>query len=417
MWSMRLLYNARTSGCCRQCYSGTEASNGTIEAQAVPCRRLRDGRRNLHLGIAKIGKTKRLSPVRRRCVPRCAPRTRVSVSCPTLAVENRPKIRVSLRHFSPPPLAKLACSVQSPTTFAFYTPLLQRSQVMTASKRSFSAKPCPFPCGPCGCAKGCNCLPPPCNTPPRCIQYMTGYYYYPYGTWFCGPYHVSGTCCPVGPCGPGSCGPCGPCGPCSPCGPCAPCGPCLKCACPSAVCPGSIPPTVCTTAMNPMSDMNKAPLRDIPRTGVMPGNQIKSPLSKDESCRQASKTDVSKSGISRFFPYDNKTTNATRPAGTPKNLPTTTIITSCSCPYSTQAGLHCKTAQFSDPKMNLPKSSSRKVGKNAGSLLEKPRTLLTLEQRNKPRVKAGAFDHASIPNYKNPYPDPHIDHKFKAYES
>lgn len=61
--------------------------------------------------------------------------------------------------------------------------------------------PCPFPCGPCGNSCGCNCLPPPCNTPPKCIQYMTGYYYYPYGFWFCGPYHVSGCCSPVGPCG------------------------------------------------------------------------------------------------------------------------------------------------------------------------------------------------------------------------
>ncbi|CAG9574205.1 unnamed protein product [Danaus chrysippus] len=74
--------------------------------------------------------------------------------------------------------------------------------------------PCPFPCGPCGGKDGCNCLPPPCNTPPKCLQYMTGYYYYPYGTWFCGPYHVQGTCCPVG-----SKAPC----------PCA--CPCPKCAC------------------------------------------------------------------------------------------------------------------------------------------------------------------------------------------
>lgn len=71
------------------------------------------------------------------------------------------------------------------------------------------------------------CLPPPCNTPAKCIQYMTGYYYYPYGTWFCGPYHVStGSCpcsgpvkpsgpCPGVPCAPVCCKPlscCGVCG-------------------------------------------------------------------------------------------------------------------------------------------------------------------------------------------------------------
>ncbi|XP_045530503.1 uncharacterized protein LOC123718139 isoform X1 [Pieris brassicae] len=80
----------------------------------------------------------------------------------------------------------------------------------------------------------CSCLPPPCDCPPKCIQYMTGYYYYPYGTWFCGPYHVTGTCTPCG--GPVTTGgPCGPGGPCpgTPCGlpgigPCK-CGPCLPC--------------------------------------------------------------------------------------------------------------------------------------------------------------------------------------------
>lgn len=80
---------------------------------------------------------------------------------------------------------------------------------------------CPSPC-PNNC-----CLPPPCNTPPKCIKYMTGYYYYPYGTWFCGPYHVA-----TGPCGPctGPVTPSGPCGPSNPCAPpgCGPCGP-LSC--------------------------------------------------------------------------------------------------------------------------------------------------------------------------------------------
>ncbi|CAH2101545.1 unnamed protein product [Euphydryas editha] len=59
----------------------------------------------------------------------------------------------------------------------------------------------------CRTKSDCTCLPPPCNTPPRCIQYMTGYYYYPYGTWFCGPYHVAGSC-PVGAKGPCPCPKC-----------------------------------------------------------------------------------------------------------------------------------------------------------------------------------------------------------------
>lgn len=72
----------------------------------------------------------------------------------------------------------------------------------------------------CACPSPNCCLPPPCNTPAKCIQYMTGYYYYPYGTWFCGPYHVSTGSCPCsGPVKPG--GPCGPVLPCpgDPCGP------------------------------------------------------------------------------------------------------------------------------------------------------------------------------------------------------
>ncbi|XP_041968778.1 predicted GPI-anchored protein 58 isoform X1 [Aricia agestis] len=83
-------------------------------------------------------------------------------------------------------------------------PVLRVESATLIHKRHSSGKahdagcPCPSPCGPCGCPKGCGCLPPPCNLPPKCIQYMTGYYYYPYGTWFAGPYHVQGICQPVG---------------------------------------------------------------------------------------------------------------------------------------------------------------------------------------------------------------------------
>lgn len=94
-------------------------------------------------------------------------------------------------------------------------------------KESYSSSPC--------------CMPPPCNQPPRCLQNMTGYYHYPYGYWFCGPYNVTiaPTPCegPVragGSCGP-ICGPCPnfhgvcPCKTCSPCPPCGTCGPCVPC--------------------------------------------------------------------------------------------------------------------------------------------------------------------------------------------
>ncbi|VVD03933.1 unnamed protein product [Leptidea sinapis] len=79
------------------------------------------------------------------------------------------------------------------------------------------------------CSNPC-CNPASCKCNPTCVNYMTGYYYYPYGTWMCGPYHVSGKCVPVkGPVNSAECPcACAPCGPCLPCGPCAACGPCTS---------------------------------------------------------------------------------------------------------------------------------------------------------------------------------------------
>lgn len=63
--------------------------------------------------------------------------------------------------------------------------------VFASLVRRYSTKDKPSEtCTPC-CGSS---LPPPSNTPPKCIQYVTGYYYYPYGYWFCGPYHVSTNC-------------------------------------------------------------------------------------------------------------------------------------------------------------------------------------------------------------------------------
>lgn len=396
------------------------------------CRSLKDEKRALCLGYTKIGRSKRLSPVRRRHEPRRTLRVQLSMSCPTLVPETRPKICVAVRHLSPPRTRLPNAHQFSASPFlANCANLLRATNVTAMSTRSYSKPcscgcPCPFPCGPCGCPGGCSCLPPPCNTPPRCIQYMTGYYYYPYGTWFCGPYHVTGTCTPIGPCGPG-----GPCGPCK-CGP--PCGPCCIC-----------PATACTMPI--MGTPGPSPAPQPMRSGVMPGNQIKYPLSQ-ESTRQASK-----SGISRFFPFNSAAVGPQQPPMDPKrHLPTATVLSSFVCPYSTQAQMESFEDSFI-PHVDRPKSASYTASPSQGFAtnnksftdtsiqtkfpeydpkykspfhytrskqcppLEKPRTILTQEQRDRPRFKAGAFDYASIPNYRNPYPRPNINVEFRAYES
>lgn len=221
-----------------------------------------------------------------------------SRSCPNLAPIPRNLIR-SLRSCSPPGTRTLSYEAAHHAK-ASYSPffpkpvltstLLQPNGFQVTSARSY-AKPCgcgcacPFPCGPCGNCCGCGCLPPPCNTPPRCIQYMTGYYYYPYGVWFCGPYHVAGTCKAVGPCSPGGpCGPCcspgGPCGPC--CGPCGACGPC--CVCPT---PGGVLSAVGADQIKP---------------GEVPSNQIKSTIPCSTPQGQT------RFGISKYFPFNTTVT-------------------------------------------------------------------------------------------------------------
>lgn len=121
---------------------------------------------------------------------------RYSMSCPNLV--RRAKIHKPLRHCSScrtEPVCDEARTLPSPISNSDKPIADMARSVVCACKC-----PCPFPCGPCGNCCGCNCLPPPCNTPPRCVQYMTGYYYYPYGVWFCGPYHITNLCRPVGPC-------------------------------------------------------------------------------------------------------------------------------------------------------------------------------------------------------------------------
>lgn len=154
----------------------------------------------------KIREVRRVLPVRQRDCPRKTS-LRCSTSCPNLM--SRAKVYAPLRHYSPI-RTEPVCDEAKTSVSSVGPP--SKSTADMARRIVFACKcPCPFPCGPYGNCCGCNCLPPPCNTPPKCIQYMTGYYYYPYGFWFCGPYHVTGLCNPVGPCGKCSC-PCpGPC--------------------------------------------------------------------------------------------------------------------------------------------------------------------------------------------------------------
>lgn len=156
------------------------------------------------------------------------------------------------------------------------------------SKREYSKAcntgcPCPFPCGPCGCKSGCGCLPPPCNTPPRCLQYMTGYYYYPYGTWFCGPYHVAGTCAPVGG----------------------------KCSCP---CPKCCAACVCTAPYTEYAENKR---------------KNDNPFPAESPCQSLTDPPQSRTGLSKLFNLNpNKTENELK---TKRTMPP--IMTSMIYPY------------------------------------------------------------------------------------
>ncbi|KAM3958680.1 LOW QUALITY PROTEIN: uncharacterized protein ACR2FA_007320 [Aphomia sociella] len=277
--------------------------------------------RALALGYLKIGKSRLLSTLRSSSSPNRTPSLRFCVSCPNLVPETRASLCLPIRHLSPP-RTKLVFSnssypkkTQSP--FPLVPGLLQTNLPLAISKRAYS-KPCaygclcPFPCGSCGNACGCS-SPPPRNTPPRCIQYMTGYYYYPYGFWFCGPYHVSGTCCPVGPCAAS--------------GPCAPCAPCKTCCPPCCVCPA-------TAAV-----MGGQATKKQPKSGVVPSNHIKCPLSH-ETAKQG------RAGISKYFPFNsamspgpvpNTNTNLNVKEPRKPDSPNTPIMSSLICPYSTVA--------------------------------------------------------------------------------
>lgn len=168
-----------------------------------------------------------------------------SISCPCIVAsiplarceaenEHLPRTRSAIFHSkqSHYPYNQTHNHQHSPNLQSFFTPVSDVFSTYDA-KSSEAMKQISAVCGCCGCScgpcglrcGGCCSLPPPCNTPAKCLQCMTGYYYYPYGNWFCGPYHVKGTCS-GGPVSPG--GPCGP-NPPNPDGPCGPCGSCCCC--------------------------------------------------------------------------------------------------------------------------------------------------------------------------------------------
>ncbi|XP_014371165.2 uncharacterized protein LOC106720878 isoform X1 [Papilio machaon] len=153
--------------------------------------------------------------------------------------------------------------------------------------RSFaSGRPCPCPC-PCPCPSCCGSLPPPCNQPPRCIQCMTGYYYYPYGYWFCGPYHVTGQCCPVGPGG----------------------------ICPKPPCP--TPACVCPTAAAVMPSFDQTPKATLSEQPVETPTP-KSPLqSSKTSISEAGARKAGRSSFSNFFPFPSDAKKERKPKSGP----------------------------------------------------------------------------------------------------
>ncbi|XP_075989547.1 uncharacterized protein LOC142985324 isoform X3 [Anticarsia gemmatalis] len=205
----------------RSLATAANVKNPAAISTAVPWRRKWDKTLPTR-GYVKIAKEKQLTSVCRQRGRSRVTLARKCTSCPELLPLCRTRAHVAPRRSLTPPRTR-PMSHELLSTFMTLSRFCPPSSsgAFTSSSRGYADKPC---CAPC-C--GCGCLPPPCNTPPKCIQYMTGYYYYPYGFWFCGPYHVTGTCAPCGPCCPG--GPCGPCGPCPACiTPCCKCCACLS---------------------------------------------------------------------------------------------------------------------------------------------------------------------------------------------
>lgn len=263
------------------------------------------------LGHAKC-KTKPLQLARGRGRGRTqAPRR--CISCPELA--ETPRARVLPRHSSLPRTGRICLDKNPLSKYPVGFPLgvLNAFSVLNSragfaiAKRGFMSnssycKPCPpcrpccgppccAGCGPCGpccgfktppCGSPCNpcgtCLPPPGgNHAPQCLQYMTGYYYYPYGTWFSGPFHVHGKCVPVSStCVPPQC-------------------------CPAACCSCCITPAAAAALMQ-----GGLPLQGGQEMPFIPPSHVEVPLETSASVstpvEDASKKN--RPGFSKFFPFN-----------------------------------------------------------------------------------------------------------------
>lgn len=381
----------------------------------------------------KIEGEKRLLAVNHRDRPPKAS-LRCSMSCPNIVP--RAKVYVPLRHISPcrtksvcdEAKSSAACSDRPSAKIAGCSD--RPSANITGTIAAACKCPCPFPCGPCGNSCGCNCLPPPCNCPPKCIQYMTGYYYYPYGFWFCGPYHVSGCCCPVGPC--------------SGC-------PCPKCCLvPGAL--SSMGAATMTAALtntyqdSPNKDymnqqmpqrpsMTESPF-SFPQMPQMPQQMPQYPWQmpnappfQPQQCAQARNVtpeDNKSPAISKFFPFSTTAVPGQVSSSSPhdksfnlNNTVKTAAKATTSC-HGTNARSYNTSSNMK--KQPTPSEHHQALYKFCAALPKQescqlqPRHMPTAEERDRPTISPGAFDITSVPKYKNPYPEP-VDFKFKHKEN
>ncbi|KAF9407395.1 hypothetical protein HW555_012584 [Spodoptera exigua] len=367
------------------------------------------------------------------------------MSCPHFAPASRAGFCVSSVCNNPSKTRSISHELLNPLArYASSTPNFVPCHHFHTTKKSEFAKactppcgcgcPCPFPCGPHGCP-GCNCLPPPCNQPPKCIQYMTGYYYYPYGFWFCGPYHVTGTCTPVGPCGP-SC-------PASP--PC-PCAKCCACLNPVALMGGPIAPQPQPAPQPP--SMTSRPIHSNENIKYPCRNRTRISSTPIQRTPATTQPRTQSGGISKFFPF-----NSVPAVEAARRMPHTSVLL---CPFADMQAEQSKPSEFPEqfpvnytPCLKQSKSNfnsrprpafstycqklkkpcpsafsksysdyydkrneirspiyhkrSKKLNYDVCSLLESPRVLLTQEERDRPTVIPGAFQYAIIPNFKRPF--------------
>ncbi|XP_045781504.1 uncharacterized protein LOC123878356 isoform X2 [Maniola jurtina] len=299
-------------------------------------------------------------------------RLQFSISCPHMGTLVEPKTALSFRQYNS-------------STF----PLKKVKSYQEISKRHASCDPgcpCPFPCG-------CKCLPPPCNTPPKCVQYMTGYYYYPYGTWFCGPYHVSGI---------------------------KPDGSNCPCPCPVKCCPAC----VCAPAQNMSTNRNASETYQFPVE--VPCNTPKVP--------QESKT-----GMSKIFNFKGPVKNSQekqKPNSMPPVLSTLCypeqrsdnlmdkerrIKTSYPTEKLKPRFYHTKTNSTpidSTSKTSMPKQKNWKYSyyqKRHKIATPMERTKIFFEERKNSRRAKLDSTNSSIPNQKRRDPRPEVDTEIKPY--